>query len=137
MTSISTAIINPFVNAHLSSGCPVDGCGKENPAPPVCHGNVTSAHERLCRALRYVTSPAVMEPYSTDSCLCALHNDTLTSVASFFFVPGSNGPQLFTIEQWGTPDKLPRAHTWYVTTQRQTGLGVCRHASSCVRPLTR
>uniref|UniRef100_A0A672YY76 E3 ubiquitin-protein ligase n=1 Tax=Sphaeramia orbicularis TaxID=375764 RepID=A0A672YY76_9TELE len=26
---------------------------------------------------------------------------------------GSNGPQLFTIEQWGTPDKLPRAHTWY------------------------
>ncbi|XP_016126707.1 E3 ubiquitin-protein ligase NEDD4-like isoform X2 [Sinocyclocheilus grahami] len=25
---------------------------------------------------------------------------------------GSNGPQLFTIEQWGTPDKLPRAHTW-------------------------
>lgn len=34
---------------------------------------------------------------------------------SFFFVSGSNGPQLFTIEQWGTPDKLPRAHTWYVT----------------------
>ena len=34
------------------------------------------------------------------------------------FVPGSNGPQLFTIEQWGTPDKLPRAHTWYVTTER-------------------
>uniref|UniRef100_A0A672SAB3 E3 ubiquitin-protein ligase n=1 Tax=Sinocyclocheilus grahami TaxID=75366 RepID=A0A672SAB3_SINGR len=27
---------------------------------------------------------------------------------------GSNGPQLFTIEQWGTPDKLPRAHTWFV-----------------------
>ncbi|KAF7244003.1 E3 ubiquitin-protein ligase NEDD4-like [Varanus komodoensis] len=25
---------------------------------------------------------------------------------------GSNGPQLFTIEQWGSPDKLPRAHTW-------------------------
>jgi len=25
---------------------------------------------------------------------------------------GSNGPQLFTIEKWGTPDKLPRAHTW-------------------------
>ncbi|XP_053128499.1 E3 ubiquitin-protein ligase NEDD4 isoform X2 [Hemicordylus capensis] len=24
---------------------------------------------------------------------------------------GSNGPQLFTIESWGTPDKLPRAHT--------------------------
>lgn len=32
-------------------------------------------------------------------------------------MPGSNGPQLFTIEQWGTPDKLPRAHTWYVTTR--------------------
>lgn len=30
-------------------------------------------------------------------------------------MPGSNGPQLFTIEQWGTPEKLPRAHTWYVT----------------------
>lgn len=28
-------------------------------------------------------------------------------------VTGSNGPQLFTIEQWGTPEKLPRAHTWY------------------------
>jgi len=25
---------------------------------------------------------------------------------------GSNGPQLFTIEQWGSPEKLPRAHTW-------------------------
>uniref|UniRef100_A0A671QUL3 E3 ubiquitin-protein ligase n=1 Tax=Sinocyclocheilus anshuiensis TaxID=1608454 RepID=A0A671QUL3_9TELE len=25
----------------------------------------------------------------------------------------SNGPQLFTIEQWGTPDKLPRAHTCF------------------------
>lgn len=27
---------------------------------------------------------------------------------------GSNGPQLFTIEKWGTPDNYPRAHTWYV-----------------------
>ncbi|XP_031715790.1 E3 ubiquitin-protein ligase NEDD4-like isoform X4 [Anarrhichthys ocellatus] len=26
---------------------------------------------------------------------------------------GSNGPQLFTIEQWGTPEKLPRAHTCF------------------------
>uniref|UniRef100_A0A8C0QP99 HECT-type E3 ubiquitin transferase n=1 Tax=Canis lupus familiaris TaxID=9615 RepID=A0A8C0QP99_CANLF len=26
---------------------------------------------------------------------------------------GSNGPQLFTIEQWGSPDKLPRAHTCF------------------------
>uniref|UniRef100_A0A671YN72 E3 ubiquitin-protein ligase n=1 Tax=Sparus aurata TaxID=8175 RepID=A0A671YN72_SPAAU len=26
---------------------------------------------------------------------------------------GSNGPQLFTIEQWGTRDKLPRAHTCF------------------------
>ncbi|XP_069480984.1 E3 ubiquitin-protein ligase NEDD4 isoform X2 [Ambystoma mexicanum] len=26
---------------------------------------------------------------------------------------GSNGPQLFTVEQWGTPDKLPRAHTCF------------------------
>ncbi|XP_053355748.1 E3 ubiquitin-protein ligase NEDD4-like isoform X2 [Clarias gariepinus] len=26
---------------------------------------------------------------------------------------GSNGPQLFTIEQWGTKDKLPRAHTCF------------------------
>ena len=25
---------------------------------------------------------------------------------------GSNGPQLFTIESWGTSEKLPRAHTW-------------------------
>ncbi|XP_038599534.1 E3 ubiquitin-protein ligase NEDD4-like isoform X8 [Tachyglossus aculeatus] len=26
---------------------------------------------------------------------------------------GSNGPQLFTIEQWGSPEKLPRAHTCF------------------------
>lgn len=26
---------------------------------------------------------------------------------------GSNGPQLFTIEKWGTVDKLPRAHTCF------------------------
>ncbi|XP_052570091.1 E3 ubiquitin-protein ligase NEDD4 isoform X5 [Peromyscus californicus insignis] len=26
---------------------------------------------------------------------------------------GSNGPQSFTVEQWGTPDKLPRAHTCF------------------------
>ncbi|XP_054497954.1 E3 ubiquitin-protein ligase NEDD4 isoform X1 [Agelaius phoeniceus] len=26
---------------------------------------------------------------------------------------GSNGPQLFTVEQWGTPEKLPRAHTCF------------------------
>lgn len=25
---------------------------------------------------------------------------------------GSNGPQLFTIEKWGTTDNFPRAHTW-------------------------
>lgn len=25
---------------------------------------------------------------------------------------GSNGPQLFTIEKWGTPANLPRSHTW-------------------------
>ncbi|KAF5925402.1 hypothetical protein HPG69_001847 [Diceros bicornis minor] len=25
---------------------------------------------------------------------------------------GSNGPQSFTVEQWGTPEKLPRAHTF-------------------------
>ena len=34
---------------------------------------------------------------------------------------GSNGPQLFTIEKWGTPSQLPRAHTWYV----HTGLCFC------------
>ncbi|XP_029430182.1 E3 ubiquitin-protein ligase NEDD4 [Rhinatrema bivittatum] len=26
---------------------------------------------------------------------------------------GSNGPQLFTVEQWGTSEKLPRAHTCF------------------------
>uniref|UniRef100_A0A8C6RXK5 E3 ubiquitin-protein ligase NEDD4 n=1 Tax=Nannospalax galili TaxID=1026970 RepID=A0A8C6RXK5_NANGA len=26
---------------------------------------------------------------------------------------GSNGPQSFTVEQWGAPDKLPRAHTCF------------------------
>lgn len=36
----------------------------------------------------------------------------LLCVSWLFLFPGSNGPQLFTIEQWGTRDKLPRAHTW-------------------------
>lgn len=27
---------------------------------------------------------------------------------------GSNGPQRFTIEKWGSPKDLPRAHTWLV-----------------------
>jgi hypothetical protein len=27
---------------------------------------------------------------------------------------GSNGPQLFTIEKWGSPINLPRSHTWYL-----------------------
>lgn len=27
---------------------------------------------------------------------------------------GSNGPQMFTIERWGTQDNFPRAHTWLV-----------------------
>ncbi|KAG8575775.1 hypothetical protein GDO81_009673 [Engystomops pustulosus] len=26
---------------------------------------------------------------------------------------GSNGPQLFTVEKWGSPEKLPRAHTCF------------------------
>lgn len=26
---------------------------------------------------------------------------------------GSNGPQLFTIEKWGTPNNYPRAHTCF------------------------
>jgi len=25
---------------------------------------------------------------------------------------GSNGPKKFTIERWGSSDRLPRAHTW-------------------------
>jgi len=31
----------------------------------------------------------------------------------FAELQGSNGPQKFTIEKWGTPDKLPRAHTCF------------------------
>ena len=31
---------------------------------------------------------------------------------------GSNGPQLFTIEKWGNPEQLPRAHTWSVFTYK-------------------
>jgi E3 ubiquitin-protein ligase NEDD4-like len=31
----------------------------------------------------------------------------------FLLFKGSNGPQLFTIEKWGTPDSLPRAHTCF------------------------
>uniref|UniRef100_A0A4W5PZU6 E3 ubiquitin-protein ligase n=1 Tax=Hucho hucho TaxID=62062 RepID=A0A4W5PZU6_9TELE len=42
---------------------------------------------------------------------------------------GSNGPQLFTIEQWGTPDKLPRAHTWYVCCMQSDDPTVCLPSS--------
>ncbi|XP_033634240.1 E3 ubiquitin-protein ligase NEDD4-like isoform X1 [Asterias rubens] len=31
----------------------------------------------------------------------------------FAHLYGSNGPQLFTIEKWGTPESLPRAHTCF------------------------
>ena len=31
----------------------------------------------------------------------------------FFNLQGSNGPQQFTIEMWGTPNSLPRAHTCF------------------------
>ena len=31
----------------------------------------------------------------------------------FAELQGSNGPQKFTIERWGTTDKLPRAHTCF------------------------
>lgn len=47
-------------------------------------------------------------------------------------MPGSNGPQLFTIEQWGTPEKLPRAHTWYVTTHSRTKDELTPHAHSAL-----
>ena len=30
----------------------------------------------------------------------------------FAHLYGSNGPQLFTIEKWGSVDAFPRAHTW-------------------------
>ena len=33
-------------------------------------------------------------------------------VNGFAELYGSNGPQLFTIEKWGTTKQLPRAHTW-------------------------
>lgn len=38
---------------------------------------------------------------------------------------GSNGPQKFTIERWGSTDMLPRAHTWCAT--------VCLHFSSTTK----
>lgn len=38
---------------------------------------------------------------------------TLVFVCNLMNFPGSNGPQRFTIELWGTRDKLPRAHTWW------------------------
>lgn len=57
---MKSLVFDKWINewtVYLSSGRPVDGCWKEDPTPPVCYGNVPSAHERLCRALWYVTSP--------------------------------------------------------------------------------
>ena len=35
---------------------------------------------------------------------------TMTPVKELY---GSNGPQLFTIEKWGSPTNYPRAHTCF------------------------
>lgn len=34
-------------------------------------------------------------------------------VGGFRDLIGSNGVQTFCIEKWGTPNDLPRSHTWY------------------------
>lgn len=57
----------------------------------------------------------------------------IITIFQIFLVLGSNGPQLFTIEQWGTPDKLPRAHTWYVITHTRTH---CRQRNATLGMLT-
>lgn len=47
-------------NVSLSSGCPADGRWKKNSTPPVCHWNITSAHEWFCWALWYVFGVCVV-----------------------------------------------------------------------------
>lgn len=56
------------------------------------------------RPLQYSPLSVLRTSHLVSHCVCLMFD-------GFIFL-GSNGPQLFTIEQWGTRDKLPRAHTW-------------------------
>ncbi|KAH3837035.1 E3 ubiquitin-protein ligase NEDD4-like isoform X2 [Dreissena polymorpha] len=46
-------------------------------------------------------------------CLQFVTGTSRVPMNGFKELHGSNGPQLFTIEKWGQPDKFPRAHTCF------------------------
>ena len=58
-----------------------------------------------------------MKSFDLETRACLLQFVTGTSrvpMNGFAELYGSNGPQKFTIEPWGTAHSLPRAHTWLV-----------------------
>ena len=76
--------------------------------PSFTHCDVTAA-ERVPGSPRHALPAPPLLSFSP-----SLSRSAALSTQHFvfsFFCPGSNGPQLFTIEQWGSPEKLPRAHT--------------------------
>ena len=55
---------------------------------------------------------ALMSPESRVRLLQFVTGTSRVPMNGFAELWGSNGPQPFTIELWGEPNKLPRAHTW-------------------------
>ncbi|XP_039271295.1 E3 ubiquitin-protein ligase NEDD4-like isoform X2 [Styela clava] len=55
----------------------------------------------------------LMDPESRVRFLQFVTGTSRVPMNGFAELWGSNGPQLFTVEKWGTPDKLPRAHTCF------------------------
>lgn len=55
----------------------------------------------------------LMDPESRVRFLQFVTGTSRVPMNGFAELWGSNGPQLFTIEKWGTPEKLPRAHTCF------------------------
>lgn len=68
--------------------------------------------------MMYVTRQQIVLSFNNEMRARLLQFVTGTSrvpMNGFKELYGSNGPQLFTVEKWGTPDNFPRAHTWYAS----------------------
>ncbi|XP_026639173.1 E3 ubiquitin-protein ligase NEDD4-like [Microtus ochrogaster] len=93
----------------------------------VCKGDVTLYLKWLVLGHQEATSSSLGISYSLETPIAVLLMDAEKRIRLLQFVTGtsrvpmngfaelygSNGPQLFTIEQWGSPEKLPRAHTCF------------------------
>ncbi|NWR17325.1 NEDD4 ligase, partial [Emberiza fucata] len=64
-------------------------------------------------ALNYFRAVLMMDSEKRIRLLQFVTGTSRVPMNGFAELYGSNGPQLFTVEQWGTPEKLPRAHTCF------------------------